>query len=126
MGVLTQHVGHHECGQLRVGVGVEQAVVRQGMEGVTRLVLHEVQQRWVGVVRWCDGRNLIVFITSSSTTTTIAASALTGVALERQRKIRNQLYELIFASYSVSKEVHLSLYIRKTKGKPWKTLVCPV
>lgn len=34
MGVLTQHVGHHEGGQLRVGVGVEQAIVRQGVEGV--------------------------------------------------------------------------------------------
>lgn len=35
VGFLTQHVGHHEGGQLGVGVGVEQAVVRQGVEGVT-------------------------------------------------------------------------------------------
>ena len=84
VGVLTQHIGHHEGGQLGVGIGVEQAVVRQGMEGVTWLVLHEVQQRWVSVVWGCDGRNLIVFIpcsSSSSSTTTTAASTLTGVTL---------------------------------------------
>lgn len=34
MGVLTQHVRHHEGRQLRVGVGVKQAVVGQGVEGV--------------------------------------------------------------------------------------------
>ena len=85
MGVLTQHVGHHEGGQLRVGVGVEQAVVRQGVEGVTRIVLHEVQQRRVRVVRGGDGRNLVVLVAWSSS----AASALTGVALERRRKERH-------------------------------------
>lgn len=86
VGVLTQHVGHHEGGQLGVGVGVEQAVVRQRVEGVTRLVLHEVQQRRVGVVGGCDGGDLVVFIPCSSSA---AASALTGVALERRRKERN-------------------------------------
>lgn len=91
VGILTQHVGHHKGGQLGVGVGVEQAVVRQGMERVTRLVLHEVQQRRVGVVRGCDGWNLIVFVPRSSPAATTAASALTRVALERQRKDRNPL-----------------------------------
>ena len=82
VGVLTQHVGHHEGGQLGVGVGVEQAVVRHGVEGVAGLVLHEVQQRGVGMVGGCDGGDLVVFIPSTSAT----ASALTGVALEWQRK----------------------------------------
>lgn len=80
--VLTQHVGHHEGGQLRVGVGVEQAVVRQGVERVARLVLHEVQQGGVGVVGGRDGGDLVVFVPCSSTAA--VASALTGVVLEKQ------------------------------------------
>lgn len=32
--VLGQHIGHHEGRQLRVGVGVEQAVVGQRVKGV--------------------------------------------------------------------------------------------
>lgn len=83
---LTQHVGHHECGQLGVGVGVEQAIVWQGVKGVTWLVLHEVEQRRVGVVRRCDGGDLVVLIPSSSSSATTAASALTGVALKKQKK----------------------------------------
>lgn len=82
MGVLTQHVGHHEGGQLWVGVGVEQPVVWQRVEGVTRLVLHEVQQGGVGVVGGRDGRDLVVFVPGSSSSATTAASALTGVTLQ--------------------------------------------
>lgn len=83
--VLTQHVGHHEGRQLGVGVGVEQTIVRQGMEGVAGLVLHEVQQRGVGMVWGCDGRNLIVFVPSSSTAT-VTPSSLTGEALKEEKK----------------------------------------
>lgn len=94
VGVLTQHVGHPEGGQLRVGVGVEQAVVGQGVEGVTGLVLHEVQQGRVGVVGGRDRRDLVVFVprspSSSAAATTptsaAAAAALTGVALGRKRR----------------------------------------
>lgn len=84
--VLTQHIGHHESRQLRIGVGVKQTIVRQRMEGITGLVLHEVQQRGVGMVWGCDGRNLIVFVPSSSSTATITPSSLTGEALKRGEK----------------------------------------
>lgn len=83
MAVLTQHVGHHEGGQLRVGVGVEQPVVWQRVEGVARLVLHEVQQGGVGVVGGRDGWDLVVFVPCSSSSAA-AASALTGVILQRR------------------------------------------
>lgn len=93
VGVLTQHVGHPEGGQLRVGVGVEQAVVGQGVEGVTGLVLHEVQQGRVGVVGGRDRRDLVVFVprspssaTAAASSSTAAAAALTGVALGRKRR----------------------------------------
>lgn len=91
MGVLTQHVGHHEGGQLGVGVGVEQAIVRQGVEGVTCLVLHEVQQRRVGMVGGCDGGDLVVFIPCSSPSAAVA-SALTGVALENKEGGKKNLH----------------------------------
>lgn len=89
MGVLTQHVGHHEGGQLRVGVGVEQPVVGQRVERVTRLVLHEVQQGGVGVIGGRDGGDLVIFVPCSSSTTA-AASALTGVALGKEEKEKNK------------------------------------
>lgn len=86
--VLTQHVGHHEGRQLGIGVGVEQAVVRQRVEGVARLMIREVKQRRVNVVWRRDGGNLVVFIPcASSTTTTIASSTLTGVALKKDKTI---------------------------------------
>lgn len=88
MGVLTQHVGHHEGGQLRVGVGVEQPVVGQRVEGVARLVLHEVQQGGVGVIGGRDGGDLVIFVPCSSSAA--AASALTGVALGRKEKEKNK------------------------------------
>lgn len=94
VGVLTQHVGHHEGGQLRVGVGVEQAIVWQGVEGVPRLVLHEVQQRRVSVVGGCNWGDLVVFVPGPSSPTTAAASALTGVALEMQGKTENVLVDV--------------------------------
>lgn len=92
MGVLTQHVGHHKGGQLGVGIGVEQAIVRQGVEGVTCLMLHEVQQRRVGMVGGCDGGDLVVFIPRSSPSTT-AASALIGVALEKKEGGKNDHFK---------------------------------
>lgn len=85
MGVLTQHVGHHEGGQLWVGVGVKQPVVWQCVEGVTRLVLHEVQQGGVSVVGGRDGWNLVVFVPCSSSSAA-AASALTGVILPKRKE----------------------------------------
>jgi len=82
--VLAQHVGHHEGGQLRVGVGVEQAVVLQGVEGVARLMLHQVQQGGVGVVGGRDGRDLVVLVPGRPA----AASALAGVVLHRETEER--------------------------------------
>lgn len=90
MGVLTQHVGHHEGGQLRVGVGVKQPVVGQRVEGVPRLVLHEVQQGGVGVIGGRDGGDLVIFVPCSSSAAAAAASALTGVALGRKEKEKNK------------------------------------
>lgn len=104
--VLTQHVGHPEGGKLRVRVGVEQAVVRQRVEGVTRLVLHEVQQGRVGVVGRCDGGDLVVFIpcctaaassspsSSSATSSAAAAPALAGVALGKEEKDQSHCWHL--------------------------------
>lgn len=108
MGVLTQHVGHHESGQLGVGVGVEQAIVRQGVEGVACLVLHEVQQRRVGMVGGCDGGDLVVFIPCSSSST--AASALTGVALKRKRKKKKLISNLQVDNL-------FPVYLKKNKNK---------
>lgn len=89
MGVLTQHVGHHKGGQLWVGVGIKQPVVWQRVEGVTRFVLHEVQQGGVGVVRGRDGRDLVVFVPCSSASSSSAtASALTGVILQEGKEQR--------------------------------------
>lgn len=49
-------------------------------------MLHEVEQRRVGVVRRCDGGDLVVLIPRSSSSATTAASALTGVALKKQKR----------------------------------------
>lgn len=85
--VLAKHVGHHECGgQLGVGVGVEQAVVGQRVEGVAGLVLHEVQQGGVGVVWGRDGGDLIVLVARPASSSAVTASALTGVVLKTGRE----------------------------------------
>lgn len=93
--VLCQHVRHHECGQLWVGIRVDEPIVWQRVAEVAcRVVLHQVKKRRLGVVWWSDGGDLVVFITGSistgrSTTSTSspATASLTGVALrERHRK----------------------------------------
>ena len=68
MAVLGQHVGHHEGGQLRVGVGVDQAVVWQGVAEVTRLVVHQMEEGGLRVVGRGDGRDLVVLVASSIST----------------------------------------------------------
>lgn len=40
MSVLSQHVGHHDCGQLWVGVWIDQAVRRQRVAQITGLGVH--------------------------------------------------------------------------------------
>lgn len=87
--VLRQHVGHHECGQLRVGVRVDEAVVRQRVaEVASGVVLHQVQEGGLGVVRWGDRWDLVVLVPGSAPAATPAAtssaattSTLTCVAL---------------------------------------------
>lgn len=89
MAVLRQHVGHHERGQLRVRVRVDEPVVWQRVAEVTRgVVLHQVERRGLGVVGWGDGGDFVVFIpgTVSSCRATAPSSAtpsLACVALER-------------------------------------------
>lgn len=56
----------------------------QGVERVSRFVLHEVKQGRVGVVRGRDGGDLVVFVPSASSAA--VASALTGVTLEKKKR----------------------------------------
>lgn len=94
MTVLRQHVRHHECGQLRVRVRVDEPIVRQRVAEVAcGVVLHQVKKRRLRVVRWGDGGDLVVFISvstarASTSTSSPATSGLTCVALEkRQRRV---------------------------------------
>lgn len=78
--VLRQHVGHHECGQLWVGVRVDEAVVRQRVAEVAGgVVLHQVQEGGLGVVWRSDGWDLVVLVPGSAPaaapTATAAATA---------------------------------------------------
>lgn len=74
--VLRQHVRHHECGQLWVGIRVDESIVWQRVAEVAcRVVLHQVKQRRLGVVRWSDGGDLVVFIPSSVSTAGATTSA---------------------------------------------------
>lgn len=98
--VLCQHVRHHECGQLWVGIRVDEPIVWQRVAEVAcRVMLHQVKKRRLGVVRWSDGGDLVVFVPGSISTARAATSAsspaatgLTCVALrdtvrERVRKL---------------------------------------
>lgn len=94
--VLCQHVGHHEWGQLWVGVRVDESIVWQGVaEEACGVVLHQVKQRRLGVVRWSDRGDLVVFVPSSvsaggSTTSASspATTSLTCVALSGRKKTK--------------------------------------
>lgn len=67
--VLSQHVRHHKCGQLWVGIRVDEPIVWQRVTEVAcRLVLHQVKKRRFGVVRWSDRWDLIVFVPGSIST----------------------------------------------------------
>lgn len=88
--VLCQHVGHHQRGQLRVRIRVDEPIVWQRVAEVAcGVVLHQVEKRRLGVVRWSDGGDFVVFVPSSISTGTSAAAAastaLTCVALSRKR-----------------------------------------
>lgn len=95
MAVLCQHVRHHECGQLWVGVRVDEPIVWQRVAEVAcRVVLHQVKKGRLGVVRWSDGGDLVVLIPISTaraatSASSPAAASLTCVALrERRKKVR--------------------------------------
>ena len=91
MSVLGQHVGHHEGGQLRVGVRVDEPVVGQRVAEVPGgVVLHQVEEGGLRVVGWSDRRDLVVLVARGVPagvpgTAAATAAALTRVALgERQ------------------------------------------
>lgn len=90
MAVLCQHVGHHE---LWVGIRVDEPIVLQRVAEVAcRVMLHQVEERRLGVVRWSDGGDLVVFVPGSIPTagaSAAAAAALTCVALG-ERKDRSE------------------------------------
>lgn len=97
MALLRQHVGHHERGQLRVRVRVDEPVVWQRMAEVARgVVLHQVKGRRLGVVGRGDGGDFVVLVPGSVSArragaSSPAASRLARVALrgwERERKVR--------------------------------------
>lgn len=83
--VLCQHVRHHEWGQLRVGIRVDESIVWQRVAEVAcRVVLHQVKKRRLRVVGWSDGGDLVVFIPSSISTggsaTSASSPSTTGLA----------------------------------------------
>lgn len=79
--VLRQHVRHHECGQLWVGIRVDEPIVWQRVTEVAcRVMLHQVKKRRLGMVRWSDGGDLIVFIPGSISTGGTTSSASTSTA----------------------------------------------
>ena len=79
--VLCQHVRHHECGQLRVGIRVDEPIVWQRVAEVAcRVVLHQVKKRRLGVVRRSDGGDLVVFVPGSIPAARAAASASSPTA----------------------------------------------
>lgn len=87
MALLRQHVGHHERGQLRVRVRVDEPVVWQRVAEVARgVVLHQVKRRGLGVVGWGDRGDLVVLVPGSASACRAAApspaaSSLACVAL---------------------------------------------
>lgn len=81
--LLRQHVGHHERGQLRVRVRVDEPVVWQRVAEVARgVVLHQVKRRGLGVVGRGDGGDLVVLVPGSASTCRAAAPspAASGLA----------------------------------------------
>lgn len=95
--LLRQHVGHHERGQLRVRVRVDEPVVWQRVAEVARgVVLHQVERGGLGVVGWGDGGDFVVLVPGSvtasrATAPSSAAPGLACVALrggDRWRKVR--------------------------------------
>lgn len=81
--LLRQHVGHHERGQLRVRVRVDEPVVWQRVAEVARgVVLHQVERGGLGVVGWGDGGDFVVLVPGSVTPCRAAApsSAAPGLA----------------------------------------------
>lgn len=79
--VLCQHVRHHECGQLWVGIRVDEPIVWQRVAEVAcRVMLHQVKKRRLGVVRWSDGGDLVVFVPGSISTGRAATSASSPAA----------------------------------------------
>lgn len=83
MALLRQHVGHHERGQLRVRVRVDEPVVWQRVAEVARgVVLHQVERGGLGVVGWGDGGDFVVLVPRSVTPSRAAApsSAAPGLA----------------------------------------------
>lgn len=81
--LLRQHVGHHERGQLRVRVRVDEPVVWQRVAEVARgVVLHQVERGGLGVVGWGDGGDFVVLVPGPVTPCRAAApsSAAPGLA----------------------------------------------
>lgn len=83
--LLRQHVGHHERGQLRVRVRVDEPVVWQRVAEVARgVVLHQVKRRGLRVVGWGDRGDFVVLVSGSTCCAAAcspAASSLACVAL---------------------------------------------
>lgn len=95
--LLRQHVGHHERGQLRVRVRVDEPVVWQRVAEVARgVVLHQVERGGLGVVGWGDGGDFVVLVPGSPCRAAAPSSAAPGLACvalrggggDRWRKVR--------------------------------------
>lgn len=96
MALLRQHVGHHERGQLRVRVRVDEPVVWQRVAEVARgVVLHQVERWGLGVVGWGDGGDFVVLVPGSvspcrAAAPSSAAPSLACVALRGKQVEKNQ------------------------------------
>lgn len=74
--VLCQHVRHHKCGELWVGVRVDQPIVWQRVAEVAcRVMVHQVKRGRFWVIGWSDGGDFIVFISGSVSTGRATASS---------------------------------------------------
>lgn len=130
MAVLSQHVGHHEGGQLRVRIGVDQAIVGQGVAQVAGLGIHQVQQGGFWVVGWGDRRDLVVLVATA--VATISGASLSGVVLEveggrDQTKVREtsgrQPFKTVTVSsftgtmkHTISYLLHLEITVINSRG----------
>lgn len=82
MALLRQHVGHHERGQLRVRVRVDEPVVWQRVAEVARgVVLHQVERGGLGVVGWGDGGDFVVLVPGSAAPCRAAAPSAAAPGL---------------------------------------------